>query len=646
MRAIRLGFAVLAVLGLTLLFGVGLHAERSDMPFPAQKIFYRINVTPTGIEFVLFSSSDLPKIRAEVLEDREGFVLHLSRRAKLEMENLSNSKALVVLPINETRGTAVLVLTPGTPRLVQTEFLSNRAGFEITSNSGEMVEFLARHSGMAGSGAGKGPDQTSSPTGVGTQLASANSALESSGEVVLLRGRVVKTPLAAQTLALPKVKPNGSIQSYMNAAIDPPGSDTVYLPGTTLGGAENNVLLGYKIGPGTLRPYVSFIYEYDSNFLGTNTNALGVSSYTLSPILEYEIPGETRDFRIAYNPVFRWIAGFSQPSHIEHYLNFDSSVEATDWLRFSVRDHFVRGIFDSRQFDPGRELSFSSEPYLRNDIGGEVNVDVTEKDRLIGDADFNRLVFDNRNNSTFFNYDTYSLSAGWLRDQWLTANFFARYTYTKDITSGTNAAGRSGNTNSYEFGINKTFTDRTSGNFTIGYRTTSYNNQGLSNFHGWTARASLTKELNDRNVFDVAFLRSTSLSNFGINSYFVNDGVNARFQHSGERYQLTFRGGFQRNQYPQDSILASTLGGVPVVTLGPRRNDHLWDAGVDLGIILNSQMIVDFGYDFQDRISNLGDGFNFRRHIFHVSFNMGHASSGEGSQVYTRQPTAPATPQP
>jgi hypothetical protein len=271
-----------------------------------------------------------------------------------------------------------------------------------------------------------------------------------------------------------------------------------------------------------------------------------------------------------------------------------------------------------------------------------MGVDVSEKNRLIGDVDFNRVVFDNRNNPTFFNYDTYTLSGGWLRDQWLTANFFLRYTYSRTISSGLNADGRSGTSNSYDFGINKTFTDRTSGNVTIGYLNSNYDNHGLSNFHGWTARASLTKELNDRNIVDVAVLRGSSLSDFGVNSFFVNNGVDAQFQHLGERYQLTFRGGYQRNLYPEESFLNSIVDGVSIVTVGPARRDSLWNVGADFGLILNSKMIVDFGYDFEDRQSNLGDGFNFRRHVFHVSFNMGRASSGEGSQVYNRQPSTPS----
>ncbi|MGA2265918.1 MAG: hypothetical protein ABSH10_05750, partial [Phycisphaerae bacterium] len=164
---------------------------------------------------------------------------------------------------------------------------------------------------------------------------------------------------------------------------------------------------------------------------------------------------------------------------------------------------------------------------------------------------------------------TYTLSGGWLRDQWLTANFFLRYTYSRTIASGLNADGRSGTSNSYDFGINKTFTDRTSGNVTIGYLNSNYDNHGLSNFHGWTARASLTKELNDRNIVDVAVLRGSSLSDFGVNSFFVNNGVDAQFQHLGERYQLTFRGGYQRNLYPEESFLNSIVDGVSIVTVGP-----------------------------------------------------------------------------
>lgn len=639
-----------------------LEADAGRATFETQKVYYSVNVEPTSIQLTLVSRTELPVVREEILKNREGFILHLSHKVKLELRSLAQSQPLIVIPTID--GGSIMVLTSGIREVNPVDMTKTSLTFSIKVNPEALAE-----SRRDGNGETKGTSEESASGGrsrpehsMPGDVAAADGSAHSTGsiedravlassaaavvprgnEYVTLRGRVVDSSRLGQLMRLPEVVPQFPLSTYVDAAINPPGADVVYLPGTTLtgGSADRDIFLGYKVGPGSFRPFVQFMYEHDSNFFGRNSNPISVDTYVLSPILEYEIPGKTRDFRISYNPVFRWYRNFNDPSHVSHFLNFDSRVEASDRLQFALRDHFARGTIESQEFDPGNELNFSSEPYIRNDVGAQVSFDVSEKNRLIGDVDFNRVVFDNRNNSTFFNFDTYSYSLGWLRDQWATANFFLRYTYTKNLTSGFNAAGRSGTSNDYDFGINKEFTDRTSGNFTLGYRTTSYDNLTGSNFRSWTARASLTKELNDRDTFDVAAVRTSSQSAFGsglfANSFFVENGFEAQYHRAGDHIQLTLGGAYQRDSYPQFSLLTSTLPDGSIVNiLGPRRLDNIYTANADVGWVLSNKMVVDFGYTFEDRLSNLGVPFSYYRHIFRISFNLGRASSGEGSQVYS-----------
>jgi hypothetical protein len=658
-KQIQLGIPVMLALICWAVLILPLQAERSLPAVNAQDVFYSVNASRRSVEFALLSQTELPGIRYDFLDNREGFVLHFSRQVKLQLQSLAETGPLFVLPTQDAM--SVVVLTSGINQVMRTDIDKNKVSFVISTGSDEWEKFVSEKRQRLGNTqqvarvvrGSAGEDSFFDRSDVSPTPSTKRDPLESrallqaspdraplgANEHVLLRGRVIASVSMGELMQLPNVTPRYPLSTYLDAAINPPGADVVYLPGTTVtgGNPDHDIFLGYKVGPGSFRPYVTFLYEHDSNLYGRNTNVVASDSFTVSPILEYEIPGETRDFRIAYNPVFRWITNFSQPSHISHFLNFDSRVELSDRIRFALRDHFARGIFETLEFDPGRELNFSASPYFRNDVGAEVGIDLSEKNQLIGDADFDRVVFDQRFNDTFFNFDTYSFSAGWLRDQWATANFFLRYTYMRTLTSGTNAAGRNGTENSYEFGLNKAFTDRTSGNFTVGYRETAYDNHGLANFHSWIARASLTKQFNDRNSIDIAAMRGSSQSAFGNNSFFVSNGLRGRYQWRGDRFTLAFTGGYQRNNYPENSLFVSTIDGSTVITTGPRRHDSLYDAGADLGVVLNNKMVLIFGYAFEKRTANLGDPFNYNRHLFHVGFNLGRVSSGEGSQVYQRQ---------
>ncbi len=633
-RGIRYIFLFLAALGLA--GSVAFGAESAVSPFQTQKVYYSVSVDRDNINLTLISHSQLPAVRQEILKNREGFILHLSHAVKLEKQGLTRSEPLMVLPMMD--GSSFMILTSGLDAVTVVNVTENSVTLSIRANA----DAWAKYNGQTSQGLQSEAPVADSMSSRAVLRAHPLGQDLHSDQYVILRGRVITSARLGQLMQLPNMVPTLPLSTYINAVINPPGSDVVYLPGTTLtgGSSDHDIFLGYKVGPGSLRPYVSFMYEHDSNFFGTSQDPIAVDTYTLSPVLEYEIPGETRDFRISYNPVFRWYHNFNTPGHMSHFLNFDSRVEVSDRLRLALRDHLARGIIETNEFDPAHELNFANQPYWRNDIGAEIGFDLSEKDELIGDVDFNRVAFDQSFNPTYFNFDTYTYSLGWLRQQWATANFYLRYAYTKNLTSGTNAAGRGGNSQDYEFGINKQFTDRTSGNFTLGYRTTNYQNVTGSNFRSWTARASLSKQLSDRFTFDIAGNRTSAQSAFGTgifaNSFFVTNGVDAQLRRLGERIQLTFNGGYERNQYPELSLLTTVLpDGTTLTTVGPRRLDNYYTLGADVGVVLNSKMVLDFGYNFIDRVSNLGDPFSYYAHIFRVSLNFGRTSSGEGSQVYT-----------
>ncbi|MGB9180799.1 MAG: hypothetical protein WCB68_16320, partial [Pyrinomonadaceae bacterium] len=140
-----------------------------------------------------------------------------------------------------------------------------------------------------------------------------------------------------------------SISNSLPMSLEAPGETPgTWIPGTTT--SVTDEIGGRVVGKGLLRPSFLFGGTYDDNFFYRTSRGRAVGVFTIAPRVEYEIPGQTRAMRVAFETQLRRLSTGKWINAIKG--DFDSRVDVTRSVRFSLRDHFARSSEDPREYDP------------------------------------------------------------------------------------------------------------------------------------------------------------------------------------------------------------------------------------------------------------------------------------------------------
>jgi hypothetical protein len=137
---------VIAAPGLLLLMSMNylVGAEQETPSTNVQTITYIVGIHRSIIELTLISRSELPEMRLELLDNREGFYLRIPRRVKLESLSLAQPRPLMLIPTQD--GMSVLVLVSGMSDVSSTKIDKNKIGIDIATARVEPQKHLTRES--------------------------------------------------------------------------------------------------------------------------------------------------------------------------------------------------------------------------------------------------------------------------------------------------------------------------------------------------------------------------------------------------------------------------------------------------------------------------------------------------------------------
>jgi hypothetical protein len=137
---------VIAAPGLLLLMSMNylVGAEQVTPSTNVQTITYIVGIHRSIIELTLISRSELPEMRLELLDNREGFYLRMPRRVKLESLSLAQPRPLMLIPTQD--GMSVLVLVSGMSDVSSTKLDKNKIGIDIATAPIEPRKHLTRKS--------------------------------------------------------------------------------------------------------------------------------------------------------------------------------------------------------------------------------------------------------------------------------------------------------------------------------------------------------------------------------------------------------------------------------------------------------------------------------------------------------------------
>jgi hypothetical protein len=338
--------------------------------------------------------------------------------------------------------------------------------------------------------------------------------------------------------------PTGTPQSQPDAA------DVVDVPEST----EDQ---GAVLGPFRVRASLNVRYVDADTFVDASPEPTRDRYLEVQPRVRAAAPVGAGVFDLEYSPVFRGFATYDQVNSSSHLLGAGLELPVGGRVTLRARDRFQSGVLDTRVVDPGGEFFFGLGRFNRNDVDGGMSIVVGPRlsVELAGAA--GRVHF--LEESEFFDYDTRLASAGLGFELTPSLRATARYVYDT-IPRPDERPEAESTAHSAQLALNGEILPLVTGQLAIGYRSQDAPNAGPGgqSYSGFTLSAALQREFGRDAHFSVYANRSTPVSAFEENAFYVWTGVQGVLQVPlVAKFELRGGLGYQWNDY---KTIAAEIG--------------------------------------------------------------------------------------
>jgi hypothetical protein len=361
---------------------------------------------------------------------------------------------------------------------------------------------------------------------------------------------------------------------------------------------------GVPFGPLRVRAGVDARYVDADTYIEGPDNRTRARYLEVVPRIAAQAPLSDGRFFVEYMPFLRAFSSIDDVNANSHRATAGIDVPLGPSVIATVKDSFVSGVLDTREVDPGGEYFFNLGRFRRNTLDGGMSILLNPRVSLELAAGASTVRF--QEESGFFDYDSRLASAGLGYELTPTLKTTVLYSYDTVPTpeERPQAAYRAHN-------AQLTFTGDilplVSGRLMVGYRDQRSPNAGPggTRYTGFTMGGSLTKQFSPESDMTLLVNRSTPVSAFEDNAFYVFTGVQA----SGRfplPLELQLRGGlgYQWNDY---RTVADEIGAP--------REDRIFGYHVGLRRAIIDRLFLSAMYRREERRSNLGrfdtdsDGF-------------------------------------
>ncbi len=361
---------------------------------------------------------------------------------------------------------------------------------------------------------------------------------------------------------------------------------------------------GAVLGPFRVRASVDARYVDADTFIGEEAEATRDSYLEVQPRVLAAAPVGAGAFTLEYAPVFRAFATYDQVNSSSHQLGAGLELPVGGRVTLRARDRFQNGVLDTRVVDPGGEYFFGLGRFNRNDFDAGASIVVgprmsVELGGALGTVHFTEP-------SSFFDYDTRLVSAGLGFE--LTPNLRAVASYVYDSVPLPDERPEAESTaHSARVSLTGEILPLLTGELSLGYRSQDAPNAGPNGtrYSGLTLRAALNRELGREARVSLFASRSTPVSAYEDNAFYVSTGVQGVLQVPlVAKVELRGGLGYQWNDY---RTIAEGIG-------APREDRILgWFVGLRRPVA--RKLSLGAAYRSEDRRSNVNrfdtnaDGF-------------------------------------
>lgn len=370
---------------------------------------------------------------------------------------------------------------------------------------------------------------------------------------------------------------------------------------------------GLWLGMIRLRPALLLSYV-DADVAASDTGApIRERYFEIQPTLGLNLGLSLWGGRIkaSYEPRLRTFNSHSELGGTSHFVDASIDLTMAQRLDLSARYHFARGVLEANEVDPGREYFFPLGRFTHHDTEVDARYALTSRLGLEASAAFARIAIDQP--AGFSGYDRDTLRAGFGYE--LAQNTRTSIGYERQrVPAAPDRPVVEAESDSVFLGIKTDRGPALSGQVEVSWRDQQNPRAPApgQHFRGVNFSAGLRRALGTRTVLDVGGGRSTDVSGFEDNGFYVSNGAQA---------------GVSIALFREVSLRGSVLGtwnrySLPASAIGEPRADDIfgWSVGLSRAFGRRAFLRADYRRDHRD--SNL-PGYDLDTDGFVVQLGFG-----------------------
>jgi hypothetical protein len=367
---------------------------------------------------------------------------------------------------------------------------------------------------------------------------------------------------------------------------------------------------GIRMGRFDVQPAIDVSYLRGDNLLFASEGPFVDDAYLVRGRVVAALLDSAHDLKLAYEARYRDFQNFDLEEKLTQFVEVSSRLELTPTTAAEFSDHFVRGSFESQEFDPGGEVIASTDPFFRNYTTGLVSFDLSE--RLSAEVNGSYNVVDFLGPSTdFFDYETATLGGRFVYHLSPLASLLGEYDRTViPEPLERPEAGSAGDR--FLFGVRGELTPTLRGEARAGYARERYQKALVpQDYSGFVADASLTRDFGEQAALTAKLGRQTNPSAFEDAGYYVSNFARLQFiSPFAGNFRFTATGSLYHNDYP-----------VPAAN-GVFRSDDIVSGSVGIAYFFTPVTFLSVDYRHDRRSSNLDD-FAYRSNALQAMVGFG-----------------------
>ena len=368
---------------------------------------------------------------------------------------------------------------------------------------------------------------------------------------------------------------------------------------------------GLHAGSMTFKPSASLRYvDADVSLLDSPQTARDRYAEA-RPALAFELPLRDGMLRLDYEARLRRYSSFEQLNGVSHQANAHLEYPMGPSLTVRGLGHFARGLLETAEVDPGGEYFFRLGHFTRRQFGGGARVHTGGPFDVDVAGIVDKVTVDE--DAGFFGYERRSFTGGLGIAIGPERRSSFNYSFEQVPFSPERPEAES-RVHTISGAVEGEVMPLLSGRASAGYawRESPRAAPGGQRFRGLTFGAQLTRDFGRSAHLVLSANRSTELSAFEHNAFYVATSVLAVFTAPLPlSFSFSAGGGYHVNRYP---TVATALG-------APRRDEIVhWMAGLGRSISRWAFVRADYRRDRRD--SNL-DFFDQRTHAFYAELGLG-----------------------